>query len=284
MAEDWQASIVLTLGIDLASTNGSTGICEVDWSDRTSSVEVGRFADEEIAARIRAVNRAGGWAAIDAPFGFPVAFARAVHRWHSSGTVPAATDHDIRRRITDCYVAERQAIVKAERLPGGWNTWPLSSVVDLITPSVIRCARILMSANAGAPLDRIGLTSRIVEAYPIAALRSWGVATYKYKSNGADCDTMLRDLCEQTGLRQPVIGGPLARGCEDDVVDALVCALLACTVAGAGGTTGPQAAGEGYAAQLAIIEEEGWIHLPPPGHRLDSLARITISEVIPEVG
>jgi len=260
-----------TLGLGLASTGGSTGICEIDWESRTSFVEVGKFDDGLIASRVKDVQADGGWTAIDAPFGFPAAFSRAVSDWFNRGTVMADSDHDIRRRISDAYVATRQAELKSGALPGGWNPWPLSSVVDLITPSVIRCARILTAVHGGQPVDRIGLNSRVVEAYPVATLRVWGVATQKYKSTASDCDLIFENLCGRAGVRRPELRGKLATGCDDDAVDAFVCALLARTVALSGGATGP-ARVEKPSLELPVIETEGWIHLPPPGHRLEDLA------------
>lgn len=261
-----------TLGIDLATSNGSTGICEVDWRHRTATVEVGRFEDEVITARIREVRGEGGWTSIDAPFGFPAAFNRSVQNWQTAGTVPVESDHDLRRRVTDGYIAKRQAEIKAEGMPGRWNTWPLSPVVDLITPTVIRCARILAAVHDGAPIDRIGLTSRVVEAYPISVLRAWAIATNNYKNVAAHCDLIFEKLSELTAVPRPALVGRPAKGCDDDAVDALVCALLARVVALADGATGPAAAGDTYASQLDTVREEGWIHLPPPHHRLRPLA------------
>jgi len=258
-----------TLGIDLASTAGSTGICEINWESRTSWVEVGRFQDGLLLDRVREIRASQGWSSIDAPFGFPAAFSRAVAAWCSEGAVDLDSDHDIRRRLSDAYVARRQSAIKST-LPGGWNPWPLSSVVDLITPSVIRCARILTLVSDGDPVDRIGLRSRVVEAYPIAALRAWGVPTDRYKRNKADCERVLAHLCEHTDLRPPQLRGKLASGGDDDVVDAFVCALLARVVATAGGATDP--AFVDPPLDLEVVRSEGWIHLPPAGHRLEDLA------------
>jgi len=261
-----------TLGIDLATTDGTTGICEIDWRSRKSTVEVGRFADDLIAERVLTVQREGGWTSIDAPFGFPAAFSRSVHEWASSGRIPFETEHDIRRRLSDSYVAERQAAIKSESMPGSWNPWPLSSVVDLITPSAIRCARILTAVHNGQAVDRIGLTSRVLEAYPIAALRGWNVTTRRYKTVAADCEAVLGELCKAVRIESPVLIGRLPSGCEDDAVDAFVCALVARVVALADGSTGPEVVGDYDAAQLDTVRTEGWIHLPPAGHRLQALA------------
>ena len=261
-----------TLGIDLATTDGTTGICEIDWASRTSTVDVGRFTDDHIAERIAATQRDRGWAAIDAPFGFPAAFSRAVHQWASAGRVPFESEHDIRRRLTDSYVAKRQAAIKSELMPGPWNPWPLSSVVDLITPSAIRCARILTAVHHGEAVDRIGLTSRVLEAYPIASLRTWNVTTKKYKTVAADCDAVLGHLCQSVEVTSPALVRPLPRGCEDDAVDAFACALIARVVALADGSTGPEAVRDYDADQLDTVRTEGWIHLPTPGHQLQELA------------
>lgn len=251
-----------TLGIDLATTNGSTGICEIDWHRRTSKVEVGRFADDDIVGQIRDVRGDGGWISIDTPFGFPADFARSVHAWCRDGTVPDATDDEIRYRVSERYVAERQTAFK-ERM-GGRSTFPLSPVASLITPTIIRCARILTKVHDGAPLDRIGLTSRVVEAYPIAALRVWRITTNRYKKVAADCRMIFEKLCHQAGVSCPEGLGAI----DDDAVDAFVCALVAQVVALADGAT----VDDIDAAQLDTVREEGWIHLPPRDHRLDALA------------
>ncbi len=193
-------------------------------------------------------------------------------RWDTNGRIRTESDHRIRRRLTDEYVAERQLAWKIERKESRWNPWPLSSVVDLITPSVIRCARILTELNGLDAVDRIGFRSRVVEAYPIAALRLWGVPTYNYKRTAADCGRILDDLSSRTGLARPTLDAPVARGRDDDAVDAFVCALVARAVANASGGTGPEGAGEAYGSEVETIRREGWIHLPFKGEPIEALA------------
>lgn len=261
-----------TLGIDLATSGGKTGICEIDWQRRRSTVEVGQFPDAVIAERIRAVRDDGGWTAIDAPFGFPIAFVRSVHDWRASGQVMQEREHNIRWRLTDEFVAARQSAIKAEHLPGPWNPWPLSSVVSLITPSVIRCARILTAVHKGEPVDRVGFGSRIVEAYPIAALRAWGILTNQYKKVAADCAIIFEALCESASVSRPEVVGCVPVGCDDDALDAFVCGLIARVVAVSDGATGPTAVSEPHAPDIDTVRLEGWIHLPLAGHPLDALA------------
>ncbi|MEJ7720542.1 MAG: hypothetical protein WKF58_08895 [Ilumatobacteraceae bacterium] len=96
-----------TLGIDLSMR--VTGICEIDWEDRTyssclltapKSDALDRQA-EEIGDWILKVKASGGWTAIDAPFGYPKAFVAAIESWHNTGALADADDEDIRRRATD---------------------------------------------------------------------------------------------------------------------------------------------------------------------------------------
>jgi hypothetical protein len=85
---------VKTLGIDLATEDHVTGVCLVDWSASppcVETVETGTaktgMDDDALADQVRAVVDDGGWAAIDAPFGFPQAFTDAGtdRYWQGSG-------------------------------------------------------------------------------------------------------------------------------------------------------------------------------------------------------
>ena len=257
---------VMTLGIDLATTNGSTGLCWIDWHARTSTVRVGNPSDAELIAAISRVRAAGGWVAIDAPFGFPDAFSDAVARWREMGRVEPTTDALTTRRITDVEVARRQQGLKAA-IPGNWVTWPLSAVVERITPTVLRAAQILTGVSDG-PVDRVGLGSRVVETYPIAALRAWDIPTHSYKSNDADARSVLMDLCRRTGVERPDGLDDVKPRRLDDAVDAFVCALVARVVATSDGRTGPA---QDSTNDLATVEREGWIHLPPEDHPLERL-------------
>jgi predicted RNase H-like nuclease len=107
----------------------------------------------------------------------------------------------------------------------------------------------------------------IVEAYPAAAFRAWGVRCAGYKGNKP----------EQVARRQQVAADLLAKApwlelsqdarahCEasDHHLDALVCALIA-RAASVGLTILPNP------EQRAPAQREGWIHLPLP----NSLGRL----------
>ena len=201
--------LVRTLGIDLATRSGVTGVCEIDWTGpvRVGVVDVGAPTDDELVAHMRRVLDAGGWVAIDAPFGFPRVFTDAVLAWSTDGQVDAAAQpapswldpgapwDPINRRLSDGYVHMRLAAVRGAG--DSSVTWPLSAVVERITPTVIRCAE-LLSRTTGI-VDRVGFDTHVVEAYPAAALRLWGIPItgYKNPNNIAARRQLLDSLHEQ---------------------------------------------------------------------------------------
>jgi hypothetical protein len=258
-----------TLGIDLATGGSWTGICELDWVTRAASLEVGKVSTaelEELGRRAALIRGEGGWVAIDAPFGFPNAFTDAVSMWSTAGVLPSLDEDEVRWRLTDRCVAERQAELRSV-IGGRWGAWPLSPVSSLITPTVVRTGY-LLSAIADERLSRVGADG-VIEVYPIASMRAWGLATGNYKQDASDASRLLADLAEGFG---GVDTDHLLDSQIGDAADALVCALMARLVAKDGGTTSPTAAGEPYASNPERIEREGWIHLPPSGHRLADLS------------
>jgi predicted RNase H-like nuclease len=271
---------VRTLGIDLATRNGATGVCEIDWDARARvvSVMVGSPDDDELVDRVRSAIKTAGWVAIDAPFGFPRAFTEALAAW--SADRPIALAHldtpdwlsaeapwdPINRRLTDGYVHMR---LREAHAPGDPSiTWPLSAVVERITPTVIRCAELL--SRTTSTIDRIGFGSRIVEVYPVAALRLWGFATagYKGKHGGSARQQLLHRLGQQApwldldGFEESLVA-------SDDSVDALICALLARLAAHPDRISGPSATD--LPMDVETISAEGWIHLPPASHPVGAL-------------
>lgn len=225
----------------------------------------------ELVDMIMEVRDGEGWVAIDAPFGFPTAFCNAVAGWFERDDVGPVEDAVI-RRVTDRVVHKRQASLKG-RLPGRWGTWPLSAVVERITPTTVRCGRILTDlADRGVPVDRCGRDSRVVEAYPIAALRLWDVPTYDYKKKPEDNEKVLSCLCGRVGIELPSTMHGVPAGQKNDAVDAFVCALvarLASLTSSLDEDSFPSTRRDELGSvDLEIISKEGWIHPPPEGHRL----------------
>lgn len=167
--------VVKTLGIDLATEKNKTGICLIDWSDSGAAVldvDAGHFGDPVLVDRMVEVLDDGGWVGIDAPFGFPGAFTEAVRRWSTDELLirdpwlvgprdggPKAAGDRIQWRRTDRLVRDRLDEVKHELSETG-SRWPLSSVCSMVTPSAIRCARLLAQARSRIEeTDKIALQS-----------------------------------------------------------------------------------------------------------------------------
>jgi predicted nuclease with RNAse H fold len=242
---------VITLGVDLAAQAANTAVCELDWdarSDNGTAPSVG-VGDHDLLARMRAADVV----AIDAPFGWPDAFRRALDVWAAEGEweAPASVD-DLRFRLTDLDQRRNGRL-------------PLSVSTDRIGITAMRCARLLAQHHRAVarPLDRVH--GRVIEVYPAGALRAWGIPVRGYKAPGAHerrheiAATVARaaglDLCAAT----------LAR-CEatDHALDALVCSLIA--------RARTQRLTEPVPDEPADrIAREGWIHRPRPGS-LEQLA------------
>lgn len=238
---------MITLGVDLASRPERTAACTIEWREdgaRVVEIRCG-LDDHALLARITAADKAG----IDAPFGWPHAFVDAVARFHAGAPWPAATVGALRYRETDRIVA---------RVTG---RWPLSVSTDLIGVPAFRAARLLTRlAEGGEKVDRSG-AARIVETYPAAALRLWGLAStgYKRRDGLPSLGRLLAALRARTRdwLALDAAGRRLCAQ-SDDAFDALVAALIARAAAlGLCAPPPPE-----HAAAAAV---EGWIALPGPG-------------------
>lgn len=248
-----------TVGVDLSAEARGTGVAVIDWSGGQAQlldVQVG--ADDETV--LKALDRADR-AAIDCPLGWPdplVDFLIA----HRSGRAAAPPEisglewrRTLTRRATDLYLAQA--------LPG---TVPLAVGADRIAAVAMRAAGLLAAlADAGRPVDRSG-RGVLIEVYPAAALRLWGLPSRTYKGSGNRA--ALSELMDQLQAALPLLdwGGhdDVCRG-SDDAFDAVVCSLLA-RAAHLGMTNGPPS---DLAARAAT---EGWIHLPT-ADSLSMLAR-----------
>jgi len=236
---------VRILGIDLASQPEKTGVVLVDVEESALPVAhlvPGRATDDALVAWAKLVDRIG----IDAPMGWPNAFVEGMvnhveyRSWDAAGEVKGLT-----HRVTDHVVHDQTGI------------WPLSVSADKLAYVAFRCAhlqqRFAEEVWDGVPAPRDG-SGRLVETYPAAALRMWGLPykSYKGDSGEAACRTIL------DGLRRRVELGEVERAAirSDHVLDALVSALVVVELMN-GRTIKPRTEEEAAAARL-----EGWIHLP----------------------
>ena len=172
---------MLTVGVDLAAEAARTAVAWIDWDETTAVVRallVGA-ADADILAAIMEADKAG----IDCPLGWPDEFVSFVSA-HRAGGVDITADvagRDGRRRLawrrTDEEVRQRTGLI------------PLSVAADRIGHAAMRCAGLLARlAGEGPAADRSG-AGVVVEVYPAASLKIWGLPYRGYKQAGPRAST-----------------------------------------------------------------------------------------------
>jgi predicted nuclease with RNAse H fold len=231
---------VITLGIDLAAEPRDTASCHIEWRDGRAGVRslvLGRD-DAELLHDAEGALAIG----IDAPFGWPEAFVRAVSAHHALEPADIHWTPELRRRlrlrVTDIFVNRETGL------------WPLSVSTDAIAVPALRCAGLLAALDVR---DRSG-DGRVFEVYPAASLHRWGLPSRGYKEKKG---LLVRNaLFEALRDRTPFLEIPGAARdlciASDDALDALVCAIIA------------RAATLGRTARATdnLASREGWIALP----------------------
>lgn len=236
-----------TVGIDLAAEPTTTAVVIIEWGAGYGRVTgcLHGADDEQVLHAVRGADGVG----IDCPLGWPDLFVDFVVA-HRAGAVPPgdltglALRRTLLRRATDAHVAAATGVV------------PMSVSADRIGSVAMRAAGLLARLAAeGAPVDRGG-SGAVMEVYPAAALKGWGLAHRGYKGGanaqalGALVDALLAALPDLDWA-----GIDAVARTSDHVLDAVVCALIA-RAAGLGLTTPPP-------PELARqASTEGWIHLP----------------------
>lgn len=254
----------LTVGIDLASQPRETGVCIVDWGTSPARVlerPSQQPTDDVLIALM--VDPAMSKVAIDAPFGWPLAFIDAISTYRDRAEWLDLEPNEMRFRATDMQVAE---------LTG---QTPLSVAMSDLAWPAMRCARLLSGlADEHGPLDRGG-SGRFAEVYPAAALRRWGLiaprtsasaAAYKGSKPGRRDrrEEMMALLLDRlVGVVSMTEAALQACVEDDDDLDAFVSALVARALDI--GLTDPIP----HSLRWAALRE-GWIHLPAT----DSLERL----------
>ena len=238
---------MVTLGVDLASQPKRTATCLIRWargSARVESLSLGA-TDAELHELFGRADKIG----IDAPFGWPAPFTRAVAAYSAETVWPSTYVPRLRFRRTDEIAKEKL------------GRWPLSVSTDLIAVTAMRAVRLLAEAAAtGEAVDRSG-GGRFVEVYPAAALHLWGFPSrgYKRTKGAAVRARLVSDLAERTIDWLTLSEEDWARcTASDDMLDALVAALV--TRVAAIGRCEPIPTGD-----HELAKEEGWIALPQTG-------------------
>jgi len=240
---------VKTLGIDLAAKPKKTAACMIDWRDGRAvvlSLQSG-LEDRALYELIVEADKVG----IDAPFGWPDEFVEAVAGHHGLGPWPgagSADPNDFRASLS--YRETDRRVMEVRR--------PLSVSTDKIGVTAMRCAGLLHLIDG---VDRAGL-GPVAEVYPAAALVRWGHQSGAYKAKLAK--EALPPMVEAIRSGLPELEPAdfdLAE--NDDVFDALICALVArAAVLGLTDPPPPEL--------LERARREGWIHLPS----VDSLGQL----------
>jgi predicted nuclease with RNAse H fold len=239
---------VLTVGVDLAAEPARTALATVAWDGGTAVItKLIRGADDDvILAALADADKAG----IDCPLGWPAAFVTFLTD-HQAGHVAILGDltgqqwrSQLAWRLTDEVVRQQTGLI------------PLSVAADRIGHAAMRCAGLLAKlASQGRPVDRRG-TGTVVEVYPAASLKCWGLAYrgYKQARNARALGALMDDLQAAAPWLAPGHHQGLCRT-SHDAIDAVVAALTA------------RAAAQGQATrpddkQEAVARSEGWIALP----------------------
>ncbi len=239
---------MLTAGIDLAAQPAKTGAVLVDWSSEPPTVVRAwrKATDEQILTLCQEVAGQQGRVGIDCPLGWPRPFVDFVgaHAANRPLTTTELGTQSLRLRATDIAVMQRRL-----------GRPPLSVSTNMLGVTALRAARLLAELRErGMPVDQAG-RGTVCEVYPAASRSAWGLAT------------RVRDLTELLN-RLPLEVAPPAEWAQlnnEHIFDALVAALTARAVAV--GATDPAPPG-----QADLAAEEGWIHVPSPGHELAQLA------------
>lgn len=251
-----------TLGVDLSSQSMKTAACLIDWDGgfpKTIDIHA-KVDDEQIFRLADQCHKVG----IDAPFGWPLQFIEFLNRSTPRETEWSPHYRDsLRFRVTDLRVQESVGIQ------------PLAVAADKIGVLAMRCAGLLDHMNV---LDRSG-GGKVVEVYPAAALKVWGLPFRGYKPKNltdavakAKLSFMFDTLCAD----HPWLGasGSDIRRCSvnDHAFDALVASLVA-RAAHLGLTVRPSD------EEAEVAMREGWIAIPA-AHSLHALT-VSVSPSIP---
>ncbi|MFC4003200.1 DUF429 domain-containing protein [Prauserella oleivorans] len=239
------------MGVDLAAEPVSTAVAVLEWQAGGARVTGVDFPadDDAILRRAEHADKIG----IDCPLGWPDPF---VDFLRAQRDDPAEVEADLpgagwRRALAYRCTDER---VRAET-----GLIPLSVATDRIGLTAMRAVRVsALLARRGHVVDRAG-TGLLVEVYPAAGLKQWGLPHRRYK--GGKHRAAREELIG--GLRKAAPWLHLAEHEEfcrqrDHVLDAVIAALLA------------RAAARGLAIEPAADERgrartEGWIALPTCG-------------------
>ena len=235
-----------TLGIDLSAQPRETAASVIAWERPARVVELTVGLDDDAIADLVSFHGPTK-VAIDSPFGWPMPFVRAISEFTEAGTWSSGIERrPLLLRTTDLVVREET------------GADPLSVSSNLLAICAMRCARLLVSL-AHDKLDRTG-AGLLVEVYPAAAMRQWGLDPRGYKGSKPEKVAKRRELVET--IKAASSGWlDFRRKLEDELVrsdhhlDAFVSAIVGRAVETGQTLPIPDSSHE-------VAAREGWIHLP----------------------
>jgi predicted nuclease with RNAse H fold len=239
---------VITAGLDLAAMPERTALASIEWAGTRAVIRdvVGPADDTAILKMIGQADKTG----IDCPLGWPDAFVDFVAA-HRSGPVTLPRDdtgtgwrRELTMRRSDAFVRDQLHLV------------PLSVSADRIAHVALRCAVLLAKLDAsGRPVDRTG-AGAVVEVYPAASLRGWGLRHRGYKQPSTP-DVLAAAADDLLAAAPWLDCGPHEETIRrsHDAFDAVIAALTA--RAASRGQTSPPGGDD-----LAVATTEGWIAVP----------------------
>ena len=241
-----------TMGVDLAAEPANTAIAVIEWRPAGARVTAMEMPadDDAVVAAAGGVDKVG----IDCPLGWPDAFVEFLNAQRDDVlTVPDAVPDAVSGLAWRRSLAYRRT---DEHVRASLRIIPLSVATDRIGLTAMRAVRLrTILAGRGHAVDRAG-AGLLVEVYPAAGLKHWGLAHRRYKGNAGR--TSLGMLVDQLKRAAPWLDlGAAEQDCRrrDHAFDAVLAALLA-RAAALGLTTPPPA------ADRAAAHREGWIALP----------------------
>jgi len=236
---------VITLGVDFAAQPERTAACFVHWEDgraEANELELG-VDDAQLRVLISRADKVG----LDVPLGWPEAFVNSVAAHQRKDPWPVNSIQKLCFRETDQFIKEKT------------GKWPLSVSTDRIGVTALRAAALIDATNRETQVDRTG-RGKLVEVYPAAALRRWGLKPLPRKESGKLAIAVLQRTSSWLHLAAEVREIIEA---NRDALDALVASLVA--RAAAVGLCEP------IPEELVMAAStEGWIALPRP----DSLEQL----------
>jgi predicted nuclease with RNAse H fold len=233
-------------GVDLSAEPKRTAVAVLRASARIELIDLQLGADnDQVIALTRDAEKIG----VDCAFGWPTDFVEFVSSQHAGNPIDRSRGDvgiDWRRRL-----AYRDTDREVLRVTG---KQPLSVATDKLGLVAMRCAVLLEDwARAGRSVTRDG-SGALVEVYPGAALKVWGMATPRYKVDAAPLTHLVDELLRQLPLD---LGSHEAHvRTSHDSFDAVIAALV--SLASARGQCVPIPAEFAAAGRV-----EGWIAIPP---------------------